>query len=204
MNYKIVLGVIIPLLIIVGLTVISSLDIGFTVQETYIEEISLSEIYQSGQLLSTIKIADISITNDYFLGKRYSLPDLRACVDDIEGSKSRLNAGSLKYSEGEYDPNLGKYAYGDLINYPSTNTYGSRRSVEIGSNSEKKIRIYLEPSSQFRYKTLDELTTLYGDYDRLMIYKASDTSSSKSISYYGCTGLNDEALQTVVYITLTS
>jgi hypothetical membrane protein len=70
MKYKIIFGIAIPLFVIVALTIIASIDAGFSIDENYISELSLSTIYNEGKLPSAIKIADINIENDYFLGKR--------------------------------------------------------------------------------------------------------------------------------------
>lgn len=196
MKFKIILGIIIPLLIIITLTLLGSLDIGFSVKEDYITRISLQDISSNNQLRRSIKIADIYLENDYFLGKRYDLPRLGICLDDKEGKLQKINAGQLQYSEGEYsatrDPIFGEVQY---------YYRGSERSIQIDANGKKIVRIFLEPSYEFQYKNYTELLAQYKDYDSLVVYELKN--DGPYYNYNECYNLDQEAVEKAIRIPLT-
>ncbi len=210
MNLKIVFGIIVPSVIIVLLAVFASLDIGFSVEESYPKQISISsEVFQNGQIKTAVKIGEIDITNDYLFSKRYDLQQLRACLIDNSKVKENIDAGTLEYSGGDYPLNEGLvYDY-----------YGnSERNVQIGAYANKKVKIYLRPSDYFNYGKLgyrtqtpnlgtnySDLISEYGQYDELVIIKVENSGTRLAYARYSnCYDLNDETLSKAIHIQLVA
>jgi len=209
MNLKIVFGIIVPSVFIILLAVFASLDIGFSVEESYPKQISISsEVFQNGQIKTAVKIGEIDITNNYLFSKRYDLPQLRACLIDNSKVKESIDAGTLGYSEGDYPLNEGL-----VYNYYSNN----ERNVQIGAYGNKKVKIYLRPSDNFNYGNLrppnnfnygnySDLISKYGQYDELVIFKVENSGTRLAYmgEYSNCYNLNDETLSKATHIQLAA
>jgi hypothetical protein len=202
MKYKIVFGIAIPTIIILLLVFLGSLNIGFSIDKTYVNQLAFQDIFtEDYQLRKSIKIADITVDNDYFLGKRYELPRLGICLDDKEGNLARLNAGNLQYSEGEYNYNSNDFIFSESSYRSYPYYYGGRseaRNIEINANNKKIIRIFLQPSYEFNYLNYTQLLNKYGDYDSLLIFELSNNYNS----YYYCNQLDQETLNKAIAIPI--
>lgn len=203
MKFKIIFGIALPVIIIVILVILGSLDIGFSVKKKFIDKLSLQDIFtQDYQIKNAIKIADITLENNYFLGKRYDLPGLGICLDDIEGNHPRIEAGSLLYGEGQYNYEKGGFIYQETDMYRSYPYYGSNRAeaknIQIGANEKKNIRIFLQPSYQFAYRNYTELIQQYKEYDSLLIF---ETDNNRNL-YYACNDLDQETLDKAISIPI--
>ena len=200
MNLKIVFGIIVPSMLIVLLAVFASLDIGFSVNESYPKQISISsEVFQNGQIKTAVKIGEIDITNDYLFSKRYDLQQLRACLIDNSKVKESIDAGTLGYSEGDYSLN------GELVPYNYYNN--NERNVQMGAYANKKVKIYLRPSYNFNYGNYSDLISQYGQYDELVIFKVENSGTnlfSYKIGSNSCYNLNDETLSKAIHIDLVA
>ncbi len=194
MKLKIIFGIIVPSILIVILAILGSLNIGFSVKETYTPELSLSrDILDNGLLKNAIEVGEIDIDNDYLFSKRYNLPPLRACLIDTSKTEDSIEAGTIEYGEG------------DLVLTDGLTYYGrnSEKNVQIGSYGEKTVNIYLMPSSTFTYMDSTELTSKYGKYDELIIYE--DKGNQRGIYYaYStyCFSLDDKTIEDAVRIRI--
>ena len=202
MKFKIIFGIALPLLVVVLLVVLTSMNIGFSVKKDFINSVNFKEVfvsdYSSG---TTFKIAEIIVENDYFLGKRYDLPNFGICFDDKEGKRERLNAGNLQYNEGDYNYEKGGFVYGkEMMAYPYYGRgYRESRNIEIGANGKKSIRLFLQPSYNYRYGgNYSEILEQYGDYDSLLIFELKDEQG-----YYYCSQIDQGTLEGAVAISIT-
>ena len=192
MKFKIIFGVIIPLLLMLVLAILGSSDEGFSLKKKFVESISTKEVIYNDQLRNTIKIGDITLKNDYFLGKRSSLKPLIACLIDKEKVKQNLNAGSVFYSEGDYESGSDS-----LINY---NSNSQERSVEIPAHGSKKVYVYITPSYAY-YANYSELLEQYKDYDELVVLEQKKSNDYYN-SYADCYGLQESDFENGEHILL--
>lgn len=204
MKYKIIFGIILPLLLASTLIVLTTINAGFSVEKDFVNKLTYQDIFidrENSQLRQTIKIADILIENDYFLGKRYELPPLGVCLNDKEGQLQRLNAGNLQYSEGEYNYETGDFVFSTerALAYPYyyDNYNREEKNIQISAYSKKKIRLFLQPSYDFRYRNYTELLKQYGDYDALLIFEIDNNDP-----YAYCNNLDQETLDKAIAIPL--
>lgn len=197
MNLKIFFGIIIPAVLIVILTIISSIDAGFSVDRTFIHDLNVQEVFENGNLRSSIEIGKIRLENDYFLPKRYEISYTTACLVDEDGTKEPQDAGYLSYSEGDSSSNYGYY---DSYSYSS----GQETSIEIGADKSKTVKIYLNPQNLYAYEYGSNLTQQeiiiqkYGDYDALVLVE----SGRNTYNYNSCYSLSESELEDGTRISL--
>ncbi|MFH1425159.1 MAG: hypothetical protein ABIG28_00300 [archaeon] len=189
MKLKIVCGIIIPSVIVILLAILGSLEIGFSVEEDFIDEVFVSDLFQNGQIADSVKIADIYIENDYLFGKRYELKELGACLIDEDGGLGPIEAGYVNYNSGDLSP------VGELVRYGS-----SGKSVEVDAYGSKKISVYISPSYVFQAKNYSTLVEEYGRYDSLIIFQRE--SSIYGTGSYGCRNVNQDVIDEAVKIEL--
>lgn len=200
MKYKIIFGIIIPLLLATTLIVLTSLNVGFGIEKNFIEKINLQDIFTDDyQIKNSIKIADIIIQNDYFLSRRYELPRLGICLDDKEGNSQRINAGNLQYGEGDYDYERGDFLYQTTYkSYPYYyGGYNEARNIQINANEKKSIRIFLQPAYNFMYRNYTQLLEQYGNYDALLVVELGD-----KYDYYNCADIDQSTLNKAIAIQI--
>jgi hypothetical protein len=193
MKWKIIIGIVIPAMLVVFIAILGSLNIGFKVAENFSNELSLQELFKDNQLRQAIRIADITLVNEYFLSKRYNLPPRIACLIDNDKVKGPLDAGTLEYSEGDLSPNedlnpFGSYNYGE-------------RSVQVKSGEAKVVSLFIRPSYVFGRGSYEELVENYADYDELII---AERVSKSRYDYYSCSSLNQAALDDAIHIRITA
>lgn len=200
MKLKIILGIIIPLIIVITLTILGSLNIGFSVKKEFIDKLTFKDIFtENYQLRESIKIADITLENDYFLGRRYELPRLGICLDDKEGALQRINAGVLQYGEGDYDYEREDFLYETAYRtYPYYYGYNEARNIQIKANGKKSVRVFLQPSYEFNYENYTQLLERYGDYNSLLVFEMGN----KYKSYYYCSDIDQETLDKAIIIPI--
>lgn len=190
MKFKLIFGIAIPALLIIALAIVASIG-EVTQKNNYIKDIKISEIMTDSNIQTSIKIADIKLTNDNILPKRHELPNLGACLVDNEGNKQKIEAGNLVYSEGGYDY--------DIDPFESRRRY---RSVEVKSNDELTIYIHLTPSNYLRNKDYNELLEQYSDYDELIVYENDDSSAYGYGRTISCYNLGQEKINESIHIKL--
>ncbi len=204
MKLKIILGIIIPVIIILVLAILGSLDIGFKAEHVYDKQLTLSDMFSEGNLRQHIKIGEIRITNDYFMSKRYNLPRLKACLVDKEAGKQIIDAANVFYSEGDY-------TYNNDIIYPDYyGRSGVPQSVQIESNGNKTVYVYLQPTINVNYydynnpndpkstSTVQQrLLQQYGEYDEIVLIE-----QEKNYQNYNCYNFDQSQIQKSVHISL--
>jgi len=178
MRLKIIFGIAIPVVIIIILTVLGSLKIGFSVRTDYVDSLVFRNYFIESGFQTDIRIGEVKVTNDYFLGKRYELAPLGACIVDKSERKPDVNAGTVGYSKGDYG--LEK----DLIYGNSART----RSLEIGAYGEETVTMYLQTSYNFRYTNYSNFAGQFRDYDELVIYEIGERGSRSIFSSIFNTG----------------
>jgi len=142
MNLKIALGVILPLVLLVFLTILGVSNIGISSEsEIIVDNISSSSLIMPRRATSEdkIPIKKITITNDFFMPRKYELPDILVCLND-NGEK-----GPVTISTIYKDKRLKSIEYMDpkIIR---------DNMVDIPRNSEKEIKLYIEPKYIYNYE----------------------------------------------------
>jgi hypothetical protein len=180
MKYKIIFGIVLPILVIVLLAIFGSLNIGFSVEENYKTEIAPENFYDyTYGVKQYIEIGSVNFENEYFLSKRYTLPALKACLIDKDGNKPGVDAGTITFSEGDIDYVPSK---GSIYSYSSSKEH----SINIGTGEKKEVKIYLQPNYNFQNKAGTELQDRYGEYDTLVIV-SGETNYYRRINCYSLT-----------------
>ena len=187
MKVKIIFGIVIPLIVIITLAILGSVD-KISVEENYLTKVSVKEAFGDGVLSKTVKIGEIILTNEHFLAKRSDLPNLGACLVDEDWSSRPLDAGNVVYSEGDFGPDSEFY-------YDNNN----ERSIEIGAREEETVRVYIEPSYIFQRQNYSELVEAYGSYDNLVVY---EKEKNRGYYYDQCGSLDESVLEEGVKIDL--
>lgn len=195
MKAKIIFGIIIPALVILTLSILASSTQGFSAKTEFIDQITLTDVFHDSQLRNSVKVGEISLANDYFLAKRHTLNPLTACLVDKDHAKSILDAGTITYSEGDYDLNK------DSLIYSSYNyNYNQPQSVEIPAHGAKKVAIFINPSYNY-YENYSQLLEQYKEYEELVI-----VNQQKQDNYYGygqgCYSLQEADLESGEHILL--
>lgn len=191
MKYKIIFGVIIPLIIIIALAIVASYG-EVKVKPKYIKELSVKEILGEKGIKYSVKIGELKLSNEYSLPKKHELVRFGACLVDKDKNKQTIEAGYIEYSEGEYE---------DEEPYLIDSRYNNYKSVEVGAGEEKTVHVYLRPSYDFQYKNYTQLVEEYGDYDKIILYKNEKTGR---YNYYGssCYNLGQDVIDKSVQIDL--
>ncbi|VVB78059.1 Uncharacterised protein [uncultured archaeon] len=193
MKYKIIFGIILPLIIIISLALVSNLG-QLSIKQDFVKQLSLNDLLENKKVKDTIKLGEVGIENKYFLPKRYDLTQLGACLRDTSGGKAMVDAGTIEYSEGDL-PYSDKYVY----------DYQQDRSIEISSKNIKKINVYLRPSGSFSYLNYSQLKTQYGSYDELIIFEKDNYNQQYPTSrtrIYNCYDLNQDSIDNSIHITI--
>jgi len=192
MRFKIIFGIILPLLIIISLTFVVNLG-QVSVKKDFIKQIVLNELFENGNIKDSIKVGSITISNNYYLPKREDLKVLGVCLRDTKGNVQITEAGTLEYSEGDIPYNKDyKYTPQD-------------RSVQIKGGETKTVQVYIRPSYDFNYLNSTQLLDRYGDYDELVIFEKDDSPNNYPYTNhrnYYCTDLDSDALNNAVHIKL--
>ncbi len=193
MNIKLALGIILPLALILSLVILSTANIGFSVEKKDAEYVRFSPLFvDKNSPTNNIPIETITITNDFFLPKRYELPRLQVCLNDKEGVKEIQNM-QVRYNEGFYTRGSDVPIFDELIfGYD----YHSRQSIELPAESKKQIKILVEPEYLYSYDTDIES---YKAYDELLLIESQDTDR---YSYNSCQNLDSKEIESAIHIPI--
>jgi len=198
MMYKLIFGIILPLMIIISLAIIASYG-EVKEEREFLKVISIQTVLKDGNIRDKVKIGDIVLTNDFTLPKRYELPLFGACLIDSEKEKENAEVGSVDYYEGDY-----------VHENDFNNLYGSGRSyksIEVKSGEKKKITVYLTPNYYYYNNNYTELLERYKGYDSVVIYEKKERKSSNYPysyrDYVSCYNLNEEDIKDSIKIQLT-
>lgn len=192
MNIKLVLGVIIPLVIIGVLATLSNSKSGFIVDKQSVESVDFNSLFTNSYgPTANIPLQTITISNDFFLPRKYQLPTAIVCLNDKKGVMQRttMQAG---YSEGVSSPNSDVPIFYDL----SVNSYGSNeKSLEMPANSKKQVK--LMAASIYSY---DNTKQNYQSYNEILVVIPKKTPTDY---YNGCAGLSSEDLAAAEHIPIS-
>lgn len=133
MNTKLFLGIGIPLIIIVVLVTLSTVETGFVVEEKLTDGISMRAISENSQGKTLLTV---TVTNNYFLPRSYALPQLTACLYDSTGK----NQGQNVYARWGTIRNV-LYPGADILLIPSqdrTDVSG----LDLAPNDKKSAYFY--------------------------------------------------------------
>ena len=193
MRFKIIFGIILPILIIILLTFVVNLG-QVSIKKDFVKQIVLSELFENGKLKDSIKVGSIEISNDYYLPKREDLKLLGVCLRDTKSNVPITEVGTAEYSEGDL-PYSQDYTY-----KPSQD-----RSVQVKGGESKTVNVYVRPSYNFNYLNYTQLYNQYRDYDELVIFEKDESPNNYPYTNhrnYYCSDLDSDALANAIHIKL--
>ena len=198
MKLKIFLGIIIPIIIVIVLISLGSVDVGFSMKKSFQNNISANEIFRAGYSNNAFRVGEIQVKNDYFLPKRIDAPAFLACLYDKEGQRPLQNAGAIFYNEGEYSEDtrsldLGQIAYSSKYYYDS-GYRNYKTNIEIGAHQMKKLQVYYS-STRYYYDSAQQDPS-QRDYDYLILIEQDEKNQIT------CEGLSSEDLQDATKINI--
>jgi len=192
MKAKLILGILIPLIIVLVLSILSTTNKGFSISsetkpEVMFNSLFLNQTYTYSEK-DNIQIQTLTLNNNFFMPRRFELPRMLACLNDNENVKEKKSL-QLRNSEGSYpkDPITDEilFSYSD-----------SRESVEVAANSQKRVKVLVEP---LYIENFDKNIASYKDYDELLLVE----SKEKRRDYYTpCLSLTDEELINAIHINI--
>lgn len=188
MNLKLYLGVFLPLIVIIILTSLSISNIGFTVEETTVETVEFNSLFAELRAGPTTTVRTITLTNNFFLPRKYEIPSLLACLHDKDGVASTFDL-SVGYSESSTNPTIPDPA--GLSHY----SVRSREYIDVPANSEKQVILFIEPKYLNNY---DISITSYNEHDEVLLVELSDTDDYRYCRYLE----SDELLEKSTSITI--
>ena len=195
MNIKLALGIFLPLALIVCLVILNTANIGFSLNKENTPSIEFNTLFVGKDTSrNTILLQTITITNDFFLSKKYELPKLIVCLSDKEGIKEATNL-QVKYNEGSYTRGSDVPIFDEI--FFEYNSY-SKQSVELPANSKKQVKVLVEPKYLYNYET--EIQS-YKDYDELLLIQKKNTNYYYD-SYSSCRNLESEEMNTAIHIPI--
>ena len=202
MSIKLILGIFVPLVVVISLIVVSSLNIGFSMEIKTAESISYNTLFlQQNHVKDSVALRDITITNDYFLAKRIKLPSLVVCLNDKEGIKPKENL-QARYNEGiSYPSSENRIFEASMMNSISSDYYGyygmSVKTIEIPAHNKKQVKALVEPKILYDYNYNYQDLNSYREYDELLLIETKDSD------YIYCENLESKELDSAVHIPIT-
>jgi len=198
MKFKIIFGIILPVLIILSITILGSLGPGFDVKENFDSTIAAKEVFKQNYGSTAIRIGEIKITNDYFLPKRYEAGSFLVCAYDKENTRPIKMIGALFYNEGEFSENLRSADISSLqyssMPYGYYNGYRNyKTSIELDPKESKTLQVYLSSNDYYYdYNTKNSNR----DYDQLLVVR--QTQNAK----LSCESLSSENIASALKIDI--
>jgi len=119
MMYKLIFGIILPLMIIISLAIIASYG-EVKEEREFLKVISIQTVLKDGNIRDKVKIGDIVLTNDFTLPKRYELPLFGACLIDSDNYTELLERykgydSVVIYEKKERKSSNYPYSYRDYV-----------------------------------------------------------------------------------------
>ena len=175
------------------LVILSTANIGFSLEKQDVDSVQFSSLFvDKNSPKNNIPIQTITITNDFFLSKRYELPKMIVCLNDKEGIKEIQNI-QVKYNEGSYTRGSDVPIFDELFfDY----NYYSKQSIELPTESKKQVKILIEPKYLYNYDT--EIDS-YREYDELLLIESKDTNR---YSYNSCQSLESKEMYSTTHILI--
>ncbi len=199
MSLKLLLGVGIPIALIIALISLTSLGPGLNTTIVDVKQVDFSKLTSQNNV---VLVRTVTISNNFFMPRRYELPPLIACLNDKQGQKQLQNVqitfDHVLYVEKGSIPIYGQIAestYGDYY----YGTSASSKSVEIPANGEKEIKVQVKPGYSY---------SSYAGYDEILVVepkqteKQDETGKYYSSRYFYCNQLAKEDLERASHIEL--
>ena len=204
MNAKLIVGIILPLVVIIVLVALSSVEVGYSLETSNEEEIQFEKLFSDTYRASEITVQTIRIKNDYFLPKKIELPRIIVCLNDREGLLKKQNM-NVRYNEGSSAEIPEAPILSEIIEsrpYYGYGSYADRRNVEVPAHSTRDVKVMVQPTNN--YYNYD---TQYGDYeyDEVLIVEPKEDKNNLyySYSYDSCASLNDRDFENAVSIPIS-
>ncbi len=184
MNKKIIFGVFLPLIIIIFLITLNILNVGLTITQENPKYIFLSSLFneEDEPTKSTI-LQTYLLDNDFFLSRKYKLPNVNICLVDNEKVRSMIDFEVI-YKKGFFEEKDLKYvSYLDISN----------RWINLPSNSQTAFVIMINTLK--KYSTSKHNS--YEEFDELIIVEFKD-----DLYHITCSELTDEMIENAVHIPI--
>ena len=201
MSLKLIIGIILPLVAVVSLIILGSININFIIETKTVESVKFNDLFTTNYGSNIfVPIQNITLTNNYFLPKRVTLPKIVVCLSDKEGIKPKQNV-RVMYNEGvaEETSDLSDLFAPSAFRSLSYSSYASAKNIEIQKNNKKEVKLLIEPiyvsHDSYDYYSRN-IVDSYLDYDELLLIE------SKS-STYNCQSLESKELDSAVRINVT-
>ncbi len=207
MNFKLIVGIFVPLLIIITLIILGSSKIGFSISEENAESVAFSSVFpQLGGSQEEVVIQTITITNDFFLPRRYELSRVAVCFRDKENPhQGRRDYLEVQYSEGTYLPQSDVPVFNKLLvkswRSASSGNIDIATSIELPRMSKKKIKIILIPKEFYVSKNSTSVIQQilpYKNYEELLLIKPQNNARHS----YLCENLGNDELNSAIHIPI--
>jgi hypothetical protein len=198
MKARTIFGIGLPILISLVLIVLSLSGSGFAVDVQPVESVKFDSLFtEEKKVGNSVLIETITVTNDYFMPRRYEIPNLVACLHDNEDEMELITLG-VDFSG--VSTRSGSLASG-VADIFVESSY--EKSVELEAHSVKTMDAHLNWKSYYNYnKELDD----YRSYDELVVIESKE--KRKGRYYYSymassyCDELSDDELNEGVRIPL--
>lgn len=193
MNIKLALGIFLPLALILFLVILSTANIRFSIEKQEVNSIKFNSLFVNNTApRNNIPIQTITITNGFFLPKRYELPGLIVCLNDKKGIKEIQNL-QVKYSEISYIRGSEIPIFDEIFfDYD----FYSKQSIELPAESKKQVKILIEPKYLYNYG--QEINS-YNEYDELLLIESKDTNR---YFYNSCRNLESKEMNSATHISI--
>lgn len=184
---KVLLGVIIPVLAILGLIIVSNVGT-LTVKKETLSSVKISSlIYDTSNYNAPrpapVNVQTWTITNNFILPKKYELPKLVACLDGrvstYDTYEPSLSVFYVPLDEkvapdtSSYIPIVYDFGLTSAENrYYSYYGYKSIGSIDVPPKSAKTVKVFV--SSGGVYKLNNQKADAYKDVINLALYDVSD------------------------------
>ena len=192
MKVKIYLGIIIPLFVVAVLVLLSNSKIGFSVGIVTEKSIEFKDLFASFNKENRALVQSINITNNFFLPRKFEIPEFIICIHDKEGIKE-MQDFEIKYSENVYSSSNSPFVEELFLDYSS---YGSN-VVDLKSNSKKQVKIFIIPNDK-----KVRLRSFEGYDELLLIEKENEDNGYSSYSYNPCTNVQSDEIAEALIITI--
>lgn len=138
MKAKYILGLILPLLIVIVLIILSSVNIGLEVKTEAAKSVSMNQLSNN----QYVNLLNITVANNYFLPRSYALPEIVACLYNPSSSYgANLPVAYSTYSVSKIEPGIDKVLYPDIEpNYYYTYEK-SKKGIDIPAANKKIIGV---------------------------------------------------------------
>ena len=205
MNIKLVLGIISPLLLIISLIVLSSLNVGFSIEKENVKSISYNSVFTNQNQAGEVKIQTITLKNDFFISKKTELTKIIACLYDIE-SKVKSQNLYVRYNEGKTSeipttPVASELGLTKSISY-YYDYYTATRIVEVPAHSKKEVKLMVQPKYIYDYN-YNNKNYVEPEFDEILVIEPKEDKDNYYSYYDSCANLNDKDIDNVIHIKIT-